>query len=77
MDPINNSETLEKAHKTNIHKLLEEFGETRKEEIHSTYDYVRFSDENNARIHDFLPIFVYRAVRESLINRKRVLAAGD
>jgi len=71
MDAINSSETLEKAHKTNIQKLLEEFGETRTEEIHNLYEYVRFSDENNARIHDFLPIIVYRTVRDSLITRRQ------
>jgi len=60
------SDVAEKAHRTNIEKLLEEFGEGRREEIRYVYQNVKSENENTAKIRDFAPIFIYRAVRDAL-----------
>lgn len=65
------SEILEKAHKTNISRLLEEFGDEKKEEILYLYENKRAESEQKARILDYVPIFVYRAVRETLTTKSR------
>ncbi|MCK4492281.1 MAG: hypothetical protein KAU03_06630 [Candidatus Altiarchaeales archaeon] len=62
-------DTMKRVHKTNIERLLDEFGGHRLEEINKVYNAQRSSDESNARIQDFMPIFTYRAVRENLILR--------
>jgi len=62
-------DVLEKAHKSNIERLLEEFGENRKKEIVETYTNMRLSAEKNAKIRDFTPIFIYRTLREALKTR--------
>ncbi|MEA3254453.1 MAG: hypothetical protein U9Q22_01295 [Candidatus Altiarchaeota archaeon] len=58
--------TLERVHKTNIERLVKEFGDERIPEIERLYNTHRFSDESDAKIQDFIPIFTYRAVRETL-----------
>ncbi|HDH41331.1 MAG TPA: hypothetical protein ENG12_02855 [Candidatus Altiarchaeales archaeon] len=66
MDKLN---TIERVHKTNIERLVEEFGEEQMEEINKLYNTQRSSEESNAKIRDFIPIFTYRAVREILGER--------
>lgn len=68
---LDNSETIEKAHQTNIERLIDEFGVNRREEIVRFYETARNRDEQDARIMDYLPIFVYRTVR-SILTEKRV-----
>lgn len=63
---MDTSDVLEKAHRNNIEKLLEEFGENRKKEITETYANMRMSAEKSARIREFTPIFLYRTLREAL-----------
>ncbi|MFZ2456735.1 MAG: hypothetical protein WAX07_09690 [Candidatus Altiarchaeia archaeon] len=60
------TDVLEKAHKGNVDKLLEEFGQNRKNEILETYNNMRKSAEKSAKIRDFTPIFLYRTLREAL-----------
>lgn len=60
------TDVLEKAHKSNIEKLLEEFGLNRKAEIVETYNNMRNSADRSAKIRDFTPIFLYRTLREAL-----------
>jgi len=62
----NKTDILQKAHKTNIQKLLEEFGHARGEEIHRLYGKMCADCETNARIKDYSPIFVYRSVKDAL-----------
>ncbi len=57
---------IESAHRTNIKRLAEEFGESYESEITELYSTQREADESRARINDFIPIFTYRAVREVL-----------
>lgn len=67
MEPSGNkTDILQKAHKTNIQRLLEEFGDARGEEIQKVYSVVRDDCEANARIKDYSPIFVYRNVKDLL-----------
>lgn len=58
--------TIERVHKTNIKRLVEEFGDEQMDEIERVYNTHRFSDESDAKIQDFIPIFTYRTVRENL-----------
>ncbi|RLI91090.1 MAG: hypothetical protein DRO89_04645 [Candidatus Altiarchaeales archaeon] len=60
---------IESAHRTNIRRLIDEFGEDYESEIMRLYNTQRKVEERSARITDFIPIFVYRTVREVL--RKR------
>ena len=60
------TDILQKAHKTNIQRLLEEFGHARGEEIHRLYGKMCADCETNARIKDYSPIFVYRSVKDAL-----------
>ena len=55
----------ERVHKTNIERLIEEFGQEHQVGITSLYDSMRLSTESNVKIKDFTPIFLYRTVRES------------
>ncbi|MBN2250631.1 MAG: hypothetical protein JW724_00970 [Candidatus Altiarchaeota archaeon] len=71
MDPVNSADVTEKAHKTNIQRLVEEFGQENGERIQYLYRNTKLSDENNARVRDFVPIFVYRAVREAFMTQKK------
>ncbi|MBN2014232.1 MAG: hypothetical protein JW778_03540 [Candidatus Altiarchaeota archaeon] len=57
---------IESAHRANIDRLIDEFGENNRDEILGLYMNQRENEESNARITDFTPIFVYRAVREAL-----------
>lgn len=66
------TDVLEKAHKNNIERLLEEFGEDRKAEIVKTYTNMRLSAERSAKIRDFTPIFLYRTLREALRTDGRI-----
>jgi hypothetical protein len=63
---LETTDVLEKAHKSNIDRLLEEFGQHRKNEILETYNNMRRSTERSAKIRDFTPIFIYRTLREAL-----------
>jgi hypothetical protein len=63
---LETTDVLEKAHKSNIEKLLEEFGQNRKKEILETYNNMRYSADRSAKIRDFTPIFLYRTLREAL-----------
>jgi len=71
MDKPAISDTLEKAHKTNVERLLLEFGEKRTEEIRLLYQRIRLSDERSAKVKDFIPVIAYRTVREILRTEKR------
>jgi hypothetical protein len=66
MNKINSSETLEKAHKSNIERLIKEYGAHRHAEISGVYKKIRHADESTAKIRDFVPIFCYRKVKEAL-----------
>jgi len=66
-----NINAVEGAHKTNIMRLIGEFPEIQKDYIIDLYDYRRRYEENNAKIHDFIPMFCYRDVRELLLKKKR------
>lgn len=66
---------IEGAHRTNIERLIDEFGEDWRGEILDLYTTHRTEEENNARINDFTPIFVYRAVKEALVERNQGLAS--
>lgn len=66
----NISETLEKAHKTNIERLIKEYGAHRYEEITTIYKKIRSTDEKNAKILDFIPIFCYRKTKEVLATKQ-------
>lgn len=57
---------IEKAHKTNIEKLVFEFGESLRDKIMEVYSEVREAEEKFARISDFTPIFIYKHAREAL-----------
>lgn len=63
---MDTSDVLEKAHKGNIDRLLEEFGDNRKKEILETYTNMRLSAEKSAKIREYTPIFLYRTLREAL-----------
>jgi hypothetical protein len=69
MNKVDNSGTLEKAHTSNIERLVKEYGAHRHEEIKSAYRKIRSADESKARILDFVPIFCYRKVREALTHK--------
>jgi hypothetical protein len=69
MDKPNNSETLEKAHISNIERLIKEYGAHRHEEIKTLYRKIRSADESKARIRDFVPIFCYRKTKETLTTK--------
>jgi hypothetical protein len=69
---LDTTDVLEKAHKSNVERLLEEFGVRRKDEILETYDKMRFSAERNAKIRDFTPIFLYRTIREALRTNEKI-----
>ena len=60
---------IESAHRTNIERLIDEFGEGYESEITELYSTQREAEESSARINDFIPIFVYRTVREVLRER--------
>ncbi len=59
--------TIEMAHKTNIERLLEEFGDDHEDEINRAYNTQRSFEESGAKIRDFIPIFTYRTVKELLL----------
>lgn len=69
---MDTADVLEKAHKSNVERLLEEFGEHRKDEILETYNDMRFSAEKSAKIREFTPIFLYRTLRETLRTDEKV-----
>jgi hypothetical protein len=58
---------IESAHRTNIERLVSEFGENYESEITELYVTQRKAEENSARITDFTPIFTYRTVRDFLM----------
>ena len=60
------ADVLEKAHKSNLQKLLEEFGAQRMEEIHTIYEAIKNAHEGSARIRDYVPILAYRTAKEEL-----------
>ena len=60
------ADILEKAHKTNIERLTEEFGKGKKDEILYIYENKRAESESDAKVNDYVPIFLYRAVRDVL-----------
>ncbi len=60
---------IESAHRTNIRRLIDEFGGDHESEIMKLYNTQREAEERSARIIDFIPIFVYRTVREVLKER--------
>jgi len=60
---------IESAHRTNIGRLIDEFGESYESEITKLYSAQREADESSARINDFIPIFTYRTVRGILRER--------
>ena len=66
MNKINPTETLEKAHKSNIERLVKEYGAHRHEEITTLYKKIRNTDETKAKIKDFIPIFCYKKTKETL-----------
>jgi hypothetical protein len=63
---LETTDVLEKAHKSNIEKLLDEFGLNRKNEILETYNNLRNSTDRNAKIRNYTPIFLYRTLRDAL-----------
>lgn len=67
--PEKKTDILEKSHKTNLQRLIEEFGAGRREEICSIYSGMRDASEQQARIKDYTPIFVYRNARDCLRER--------
>lgn len=65
------ADILEKAHKTNIERLTEEFGEEKKEKILDIYRGKRVETETSAKVNDYVPIFIYRTVRDLLMAENR------
>ncbi|MEA1924746.1 MAG: hypothetical protein U9M95_02650 [Candidatus Altiarchaeota archaeon] len=63
---MNQPNNLEQIHKTNIERLIEEFGEEHVEEIEKLYTARRSFEESDAKIRNFIPIFAYRTVREKI-----------
>ncbi len=55
-----------RAHIENIDKLVEEFGESKREEVMRVYETVKTDLENKAELTQFLPIFAYRMARGRL-----------
>ena len=70
---MDTADILEKAHKSNIERLLEEFGARRKDEILEAYNSMRHSTERNAKIQEFTPIFLYRTIRETLKTSEKII----
>ncbi|OYT41252.1 MAG: hypothetical protein B6U86_02760 [Candidatus Altiarchaeales archaeon ex4484_43] len=69
---------IESVHRTNIRRLIDEFGEDHESEIMRLYNTQREAEERSARITYFIPIFVYRTVREVLRKRyQEVLLLKD
>jgi len=60
------SETISKAHESNVRRLIDEYGADKKERIQQIYSSLRKTEEERARIHEFTPIFIYRQVRSIL-----------
>lgn len=63
---------IESAHRHNIVRLIDEFGEHRESRIIELYNSLRDSEESTAKITDFTPIFTYRMVREALQEEYRI-----
>ena len=63
---------IESAHRHNIVRLIDEFGESRESRITELYNSLRDSEESTAKITDFTPIFTYRLVREALQEESRI-----
>jgi len=63
---------IDSAHRHNILRLIDEFGESRQDRITALYNNLRDSEESTAKITDFTPIFTYRLVREALQEEYRI-----
>jgi len=63
---------IESAHRHNIVRLIDEFGENRQNRVIELYNSLRDSEESTAKITDFTPIFTYRLVREALQEEYRI-----
>jgi hypothetical protein len=63
---------IDSAHRHNILRLIDEFGESRQNRIIELYSSLRDSEESTAKITDFTPIFTYRMVREALEEESRI-----
>lgn len=63
---------IESAHRQNIVRLIDEFGENRQNRVIELYNSLRDSEESTAKITDFTPIFTYRMVREALQEEYRI-----
>ena len=73
LEEFKGTETYESAHKTGIDKLIEKFGEDKKEEIKNLYSQKRTGFEKDATIFDHLPTLVYIEVKEDLKQKNETL----